>query len=83
MLRLCRKTLACDSFPPPGTWVLRDTAILHGAKARNKAKIGLVLASLLFVLGLWMPYKMHQTFKHFIGQELERVNTVQREISFG
>ncbi len=83
LLRLSWRALQSETFPPLDTRVLRDTPILRGQPARAKAKIGLVLAFLVLVLGLFVPYRMERKFERFIEGELRRVNTVPRELYLG
>ena len=45
------RILRSGRFPPPNTWVLRDTRILQGAAARRIALVHLLLGTVLLAAG--------------------------------
>jgi hypothetical protein len=57
-----RRVLRSNQFPPPGTWVLRDTRLRHGAAARLRAW-GLVFVAagcaLFAIYLIALPYQLH------------------------
>ena len=58
-----RRVLRSDQFPPPGTWVLRDTLLKRGAAARIRAW-GLVVVAvgcaLFAIYAIVLPYWLQQ-----------------------
>ncbi len=55
--RFSLKALHAKQFPPPRTRVIRDTRVIYGAQARRKATLGLVLAAILAVCGVLLPWQ--------------------------
>ena len=49
------RTLATNRFPPPGMWVLVDTPIESGAKARRQGRLFQVGGILLCVIAVGFP----------------------------
>ena len=48
-------------IPPPGTWVLRDTKVVEGDRAKLRGQIIMILGALLLALGLFSAiYFPHQ-----------------------
>jgi hypothetical protein len=47
------KILKAESFPPPGTKVLRDTPIIKGEKARWRGKVLIVVLIIILVCGVF------------------------------
>jgi hypothetical protein len=64
--RLSWRTLSAGRYPPPGTRVINDTPVLHGDRARRYGRGGLVLAALLIVAGLWVPYRIHGVLEQLL-----------------
>lgn len=54
--RFSLRVLSEDRYPPSGTKVARDTRVLTGARARLRGRLGLVLAGLVMLLGLLVPW---------------------------
>jgi hypothetical protein len=57
-----RRVLRSDQFPPPGTWVLRDTPLRRGAGARMRARGLMVVAAgctLFAIYAVVLPYQLH------------------------
>ncbi len=53
-----RRIFRSDAFPPPGSWVWRDTVIKHGQKARNLVWLVVVCATgfaLIAIYSLILP----------------------------
>ena len=50
-LRIARRTLEAERFPPPGLAVVRDTPVRRGAAARRWGRALRVIALALGVLG--------------------------------
>lgn len=58
-----RRVLRSGQFPPPGTWVLRDTPLQHGAAARMRGwAVGIVAVccGLFAIYAAVLPYRLHQ-----------------------
>jgi hypothetical protein len=57
-----RKVVTSRRMPPPGTKVIKDTAIITGQPALARGKALVAIAALLAILsligGLWLPWKM-------------------------
>jgi hypothetical protein len=57
-----RRVLRSDQFPPPGTWVLRDTPLRRGTAARMRAWGLMVVAAccaLFAIYAVALPYRLH------------------------
>ncbi len=53
--RLGLRTWRHAAFPPPGTWVIRDTRVLTGGAARALGMALLIVAGVLLGLGVALP----------------------------
>ena len=68
--RFSLKALQAEQFPTPATRVIRDTRITDGAQARRKAILGFVLAAILAVCSILLPWKgwsIYQVLKSGFG----------------
>lgn len=53
--RLGARTWWHREFPPPGTWVIRDTRVLSGGTARSVGLALMVAGTILLAVGLALP----------------------------
>ncbi len=67
--RLGARVTATGRFPPPDTWVLRDTRVLAGAPARRRGRIIQILATLLLGTSLAVPATVWYAFQ-LLGRSL-------------
>ncbi len=68
--RFSLKALQAKQFPPPGTRVIRDTRVMCGAQARRKAILGLVLAAILAVCGVLVPWQVWSVYRAWVAPNL-------------
>lgn len=64
LTRLGFRSRSRREFPPPGTWVLRDTLILTGTPAAVLSTIALVLGLLLLGVGVALPVMGSRAIRH-------------------
>ena len=58
-----RRVFRSGQFPPPGTWVLKDTALRRGTAARMRAWGAVVVAAccaLFAIYAIVLPYRLQQ-----------------------
>jgi len=61
-----RRIFASSQYPPPGSWVLRDTRLLRGARARDRgwwALVCAVVSVLLAVYAATLPRQLERSLK--------------------
>ena len=66
LLRLSRKILKHECFPPPGMKVIKDTPIVRGKKAKIKGQIVLFISILFMIAGLCGALYIHYLFQALI-----------------
>jgi hypothetical protein len=64
-LKLGRKIILSETFPPPGTTVIKDTPVIEGKKARQKGMLLLFFAALFFIFGV-----LGAVLSHFLIEEI-------------
>lgn len=69
--RLSWRTLAAGRYPPPGMRVINDTPVLRGAVARRYGRGGLILAAVLIVAGIWVPWRIHDVLDGLLRPSLK------------
>lgn len=61
------RAVQSHQIPPPGTWVIRDTKVVEGPRARQRGQIVMALGVLLFALGLsgaiYFPDRLGRVFQ--------------------
>lgn len=55
-LNLSLRIFKFQCFPPPGMRVIKDTKIITGQKARTRAMIGVIIATVIIICGITFPY---------------------------
>ncbi|GAB4537786.1 MAG: hypothetical protein Tsb0020_52250 [Haliangiales bacterium] len=66
MCRSALRTFASGRFPPPGMWVLVDTPIVTGAKARRKGRLLILLAVLMVAVVIAIPVMLWSVAASFL-----------------
>ena len=66
LLKLSRKILKYECFPPPGMKVIKDTTIVKGQKAKVKGQILLFISILFMIAGLCGALYIHYLFQALI-----------------
>lgn len=61
-----RRIFGSSQYPPPGSWVLRDTRLLRGARARDRGWWALVCAMVSLLLAVYaatLPRQLEHSLK--------------------
>ncbi|MEM8993263.1 MAG: hypothetical protein AAGF23_00595 [Acidobacteriota bacterium] len=66
-------------FPPPGAWVVRDTVLRRGGRARFRGVIALVAATFLLSVGVYFPAWADQQIGHLLSGALQTPDTPPEE----
>ncbi len=72
MMRMAWRAWQTATFPPPGTWLLRETVPAQGAAAKRRAVAAAGVAMLTLILAFWLPREVVERLQSVVDQAREQ-----------